>query len=145
MKKQTSKPTPRPMPQPVPGAKPRWLLGAFLCLLVAAVTWSVLEFVVWNKLPPDLVGTWEVTDGPQEGATFEFHRSGKMIGHLNQGGNLSIVRAMVHIEDGKLYSTTWHPQTGEEKVTVQTIRTLSSRQLVLEDERGRRLTLRKVP
>ena len=144
MKKPPAKPTPRPMPQPASSARPRWLLGAFLCLLVAALTWAVFEFVVWNRLPPELVGTWVVvTPVDQQGSTLEFSRSGKMIGHLNIKENLHIVRAMVRVEDDKLYSTTWHEQKGE-KTVMQTIRSLTASELVLEDARGERLVLRKV-
>jgi uncharacterized protein (TIGR03066 family) len=112
-------------------------------LLTFAGTWAILEFVVWNTLPRELVGKWVVTDGPQEGATFDFYRSGKMVGHINQGGRLAIVDAVVRVEDNKIYSTTRHSQSGEELTTVQTIRTLTSRDLVVEDQQGNRTRMER--
>ncbi|HZZ82811.1 MAG TPA: hypothetical protein VFE62_30205 [Gemmataceae bacterium] len=141
MKKPAPKPLPKP-PAPPPGR--RWLLAAMLCLLIASITWAVFEFIVWNRLPANLVGTWEVTDGPEVGSVVEFHRSGKMIGHVNQNGNLSLVRAMVRVEGNKLYSTTWHPTTGQEMTTEQTIQTMTARNLVLADKKGTVLNFRRV-
>src|SRR5205807_2192465 len=60
---------------------------------------------------------------------------GTMVGRVNQAGHLAIVNATVRIEDNNIYSTTRHPQTGEEKTTVQTIRTLTAKELVVEDAR----------
>src|SRR5689334_3042470 len=66
---------------------------AIAFLLFVGGTWALFEFVIWNNIPAELVGKWEVADGPQEGATFDFYSSGKMIGHINQGGNLAVVNA----------------------------------------------------
>src|SRR5258708_2463646 len=65
-----------------PTGVPRWAI-IVICLLVAAGgTWSVFEFVVWAKLPAELVGKWEVTEGPQRGAIFNFARNGTLEAHL---------------------------------------------------------------
>jgi hypothetical protein len=60
-------------PGPLQGGKfTRWhwaVLGLGL-LLAAGGTWAALEFFVWNKLPPALVGKWEVQGGPMSGGTF---------------------------------------------------------------------------
>jgi hypothetical protein len=45
--------------------------------------------------------------------------------------------AAVRVEENKLYITTRRPRTGEELVSVQTIRTLSDREFITADERGR--------
>jgi uncharacterized protein (TIGR03066 family) len=123
-----------------------WTFAALaaLCLLVAGGTWAVLEFVVWNTIPSELVGKWEVSGGPQDGATFDFYRGGKLVGRLNEGGMLRVLDATVRVEDDKIYSTTRHPKTGQELTTVQTIRSLTARELVVEDEKGNRMNMRRI-
>lgn len=111
-----------------------------LAVLVTSVgTWLVLEFIVWNRVPAELVGRWEVVEGPPEyrDAVFEFYRSGKMVGHFNDNKMLRVIYAEVRIEGDKIYSTTWRERTGEEKVTVQTIRSLTNRALIVVDDRGK--------
>ncbi len=148
MKKQAKRSAESP---PAPG-KPRagrqsagsqlWVFPA-LVLLVAGGTWAFFEFVVWNRIPSELVGKWVVTGGPQDGATFDFYRSGTMVGHLDHGGRLAIVNSAIRLEGDKLYSTTRHPQTGAEMTVVQTIRTLTPRSLVVADEKGNLLTMER--
>src|SRR5438045_3569065 len=59
-----------------------WILLA-LCLALAGVgTLAIFEFLVWNKVPPELVGFWEVDEGPQKGASFEFFGKGAMEIHM---------------------------------------------------------------
>ncbi len=144
MKHASKKPVQKPQ-QPVQApstagplsAKRAALLG--ICLLLSGGgTWAVMEFVVWNTTPPELVGKWVVTHGPQEGATFDFHRNSTMIGRVNQDGKLGIVNARIHVEDDKIYATTKNPRTGQDTTLVQTIRTLTARNLVIEDEQGNR-------
>jgi uncharacterized protein (TIGR03066 family) len=138
-------------PQPTPTAKNalgnsrRWVLLGLCLLGVAGGTWAVLEFVVWNAVPSALVGKWEVVDGPPEykDATFEFHRSGKMAGRLNDDGMLRLLDATVRVEDDKIYSTTRHRTTGQELTTVHTIVTLGAREFVVEDQKGKRITMRR--
>src|SRR5437773_1673120 len=100
----TKKPVARPQPSPAPPARfspKRWAVLGLGLLIAAGVTWGIMEFVVWNKLPRELVGTWEVVQGPPEyqEAVFEFQRSGKMIGRLNDHGNLRIMNAEVRVEE----------------------------------------------
>ena len=47
------------------------------------------------------------------------------------------MNADVRVEDDKLYITTRQPSTGKEHVSVQTIRTLNARELVVADEKGK--------
>jgi uncharacterized protein (TIGR03066 family) len=121
----------------------RWavLLGVFA--LVAGGNWFLLEYVVWNRLPPVLVGKWVVVGGEQDGATFDFYRSGAMVGKINVGGREGIVNARVRLEGDKLYSTTRNPHTGADETRVQTIRTLTDRLFVLEDDRGKRFSMER--
>src|SRR5262245_2591279 len=101
-----------------------WAMLGIALVLATGGAWALMEFVVWNRLPSDLVGRWEVIEGPPEyrEAVFEFQRSGKMIGHVNDHERLGVIHAEVRVEGDKIYSTTRHPRTGQEKVSVQTIR-----------------------
>jgi uncharacterized protein (TIGR03066 family) len=106
-------------------------------------TWTFFEWVVWARVPSELVGKWVVTEGPQEGATFDFHRNGTMVGRVNAGGREAIINAQVRVEDKKIYSTTKNPQTGQEDTRVLVIRTLTARELVVEDEQGQVLKMER--
>jgi hypothetical protein len=130
-------------------APPRSRRGRVLLVVSAlglcAATWAFFEFVVWNRLPADLVGKWVVAEGPLEGDHFDIFRSGTMIGKVNQGGFEGIITATIRLDGKRIYSTTRHPQTGQEKTTVQIIRTLTPTELVLEDEQGKLLKMERVP
>jgi uncharacterized protein (TIGR03066 family) len=107
------------------------------CLLAAAGgTWAVLEFVIWNTLPPALVGKWVVEQGEQEGATFDFYRNGGMVGRVNVKGREGVIHARVRVEGDTLFSTTRNPYSGQDETRKQTIKTLTAVSLVLEDEQG---------
>ena len=122
--------------------KRRALLG-FCLLLAAGGTWAVLEFVVWNKLPAELVGKWVVMDGPDEGGTIDFYRNGSMVAKVNQGGFEGIIEARVRVEENKIHVTTRHQKTGEEATRVQTIKSLNGNRLVLQDQRGMSIKLER--
>jgi hypothetical protein len=51
----------------------RWGVLALALCLAGGSSWAFFEFVVWNKLPSELVGKWDVVEGPKEykEATFE--------------------------------------------------------------------------
>jgi uncharacterized protein (TIGR03066 family) len=112
----------------------RGMLIAVLCALVAfGGTWAFFELVVWNTVPAELVGKWVVTEGQQEGATFDFFRGGTMVGTVNVGGNEATVNARIRVEDKKIFSITMNPNTGRDDTRVLTIRSLSATDLVIED------------
>lgn len=134
---------------PSPVAKPfssrhGWLL-AFLAVVVFLGTWGIFELVVWSKLPQQLIGTWVVVEGPSEykDAIFDFYRNGTMEGKVNMMGDTGIIKASVRVEGNKIYSTSRHPQTGETKTQVQIIRTLTATELVVEDEQGKILKMKR--
>jgi len=139
-KKQALTP-PRPVPEKRSWKRPLFLV---LTLLIAGgATWAFCVFVLWNKMPPELIGKWVVTEGPQVGATFDFYRGGTMVGHVNAAGNEAIVNASVRVEDKKIYSTTKNPQTGHDDTMVLTIRTLTATNLMVEDGQGQLLKMER--
>jgi uncharacterized protein (TIGR03066 family) len=139
-----TRPQRRPPPAPRGGVSRRgYLIVGLGVLLAFAGTWAFFELVVWNTVPPELVGKWVVVDGPQEGATFDFYRGGAMVGRVNAGGKEGIVDARVRVEGKKIYSTTRNPHTGKSDTSVLTIRALTARELVVTDPRGEVLKMER--
>jgi uncharacterized protein (TIGR03066 family) len=135
--KQVSEPQ-QQVVRPSPAYRGRWLL-ILLAFGVCAATWGFCEFIVWNRLPSELVGKWVVVKGPPEyeDAIFDFYRNGTMEARINVKGNVGIIKASVHVEGDKIYATTRQPETGQEKTQVQVIHSLTAAELVVEDEFGK--------
>jgi uncharacterized protein (TIGR03066 family) len=112
-------------------------------LLAAWATWAFFEFVVWKRLPAELVGTWEVQGGPQDGAIFDFRRNGSMVAKVNDRGMVGTTYATIRVEENKLFSTSKHSMTGEEKTSVMVIRTLTADEFVVEDAQGKLWRMRR--
>jgi len=130
-------------PVPAGASSKRPLLLALALVLAAGGTWAVLEFIVWNKVPAELVGKWVITEGPDEGGTIDFHRNGTMVGKVNLGGKEGIIKATIRVEERTIHVTTRHQQTGEEGTKVQLIKLLDEKHLVLQDEHGTLLRLER--
>ncbi len=133
----------RPMPaSPAQGPLlPRWLVLALYLLLAggatgAVTTWAVSEGLLFSKIPRDLAGKWVVQGGPQDGATFDFFRSGDMVAHLNHNGTAVLLKARVAVEGKVLLTTTQNPHTKQEETNASTIRELTAVSLVLETRKG---------
>src|SRR4051812_36575707 len=104
-KRKNHEPVRRP-PAPRRGLSRRGLLLLVMgMLLVAGGTWALFEYVIWNTTPPELVGKWVVTQGPQEGATFDFNRNGTMVGRVNLNGQEGNVSARIRVDEDKIYAT----------------------------------------
>src|SRR5262245_55932537 len=84
---------PRPAPARSLFARYRGALLLLLALGAAGATWAVFEFVVWAKVPSELVGKWVVMEGPDEGGTIDFYRNGTMVAKVNLAGRLGIIEA----------------------------------------------------
>jgi len=110
-----------------------WALGALCLLVTGGGTWAVLKVFVWNKVPPELVGTWEVKDGPMKGGTFNFFPNGTLEIRSVQG---PFIRARVAVDGKKLSTTTKNPSTLRDETRTSIIQDLTENSLVLELERG---------
>jgi uncharacterized protein (TIGR03066 family) len=115
---------------------PRWAVAALCLLLAGGGTWAAMEFVVWSKLPPELVGKWVVQGGPQDGATFDFYRTGGMSARLNNNGSEVRLDARAAVQGKRLLTTTQNPRTRQDETRTCTIRELTPSTLVLETEQG---------
>jgi hypothetical protein len=119
------------------------LLG--LCLVVAGLgTLAVFEFFVWNKVPPELVGYWEVTEGPQKGGTFEFFREGRMEVRLKSKKRTVTHKAPIVVRGKTLVEIARQPLTGDETASQSIIHELTAQTLILESERGDVLSMVRI-
>jgi hypothetical protein len=119
----------------------RWALLALCLVLAAGGTWGVLRYFVWNKVSSELVGTWEVTEGPMAGGTFAFSRDGSLAIHADAQGTNYDVKARATVVGKFLVTTSQDPQSGQEQTRKNTIRELTAASLVLELEGGQVLRM----
>ena len=115
---------------------PRWAWIALGLLLAAGGTLAVFEFFIWNKVPPALVGKWEVQGGPMSGGTFQFFRNGTLETRHKKDQTYSMLRASVAVEGKTLLTTTQDTRTGREQTRKSAIRELTANSLAIELEDG---------
>jgi hypothetical protein len=109
---------------------PRWAWIVVGLLALGSGTLAVFEFIIWNKVPPALVGMWEVRSGSLSGGTFEFFRDGTLRMRHKHADALWQVTV-----DGKnFHMTTRSPVTGMETAQRGIIQELTPNSLVLELE-----------
>ena len=113
-----------------------WLLLGLSLALAGVGALTILEFTVWNKLPPALVGLWEIQEGPQKDGTFEFFRNGTMEVRLQDKKKEVVHKTQVTVRDRTLVMTKKGPFTREEKTNESLIRELTADTLILELEKG---------
>ncbi len=138
---------PRPTsPSSTPFPFRRWAILVFCLLLAFGGTWAFCVFVLWNRVPSELVGKWAVTEAPFEykEATFQFFRSGYMEGRVDVGGdNIHIIKSTIRVQGKNIIVTSKHPKTGEEDVQVQIIRKLTDNELEVEDAKGKSMKMKR--
>jgi uncharacterized protein (TIGR03066 family) len=115
---------------------PLWLWLAFVVTVAGGGTLAVFELFVWNKVPPELVGQWDVEGGPLSGGTFDFSRNGDLEMRVKKQGKEISLKGRVVVEDKTLLTTTRNGLTGQEETTKSTIRELTARSLIIELESG---------
>ncbi len=105
-------------------------------MLAGGGTWGVLELFVWNQVPANLVGKWEVQGGPMNGGTFEFSQKGTVLIRTNNAGNDVSFTARASVRNKTLYTTTYNPETQRSETRRNIIRELTENSLILELESG---------
>jgi uncharacterized protein (TIGR03066 family) len=107
-----------------------WLL---LCLVGSgAVSYLVFKFIVVPSVPQELVGTWQVTTGPLQGATLEFRQDGTAIAVKQERGKPETTRSSAEVRGKRIFLTT--RDGGTEDTVVQRILKLTADELVIRDE-----------
>jgi uncharacterized protein (TIGR03066 family) len=140
------KPAPVAPVQPKPAAR-NWCLWGFLLLCLAGST--LASFVIFKYLAPtiphELIGTWQVADGPLKGATLEFRWYGTAIATAtDKQGKKEITDSSVMVEGKSIFLTTADGVTGKQETVVQTILKLTKDELVFRDEDRRTYALTRV-
>jgi hypothetical protein len=107
------------------------LLG--LCLALGGVgALAVSDYLV--KVPRELVGLWEVEEGPQKGATFEFFRNGAMEVVMRGKKGEVAHKTRVAVRDKTLRVTAKGTQATEDNTGESIIRELTADTLILEEK-----------
>src|SRR5262245_31272458 len=119
---------------------PRWAWIALGLLVAGGGTLAVFEFVIWNKVPAALVGSWEVQGGPMSGGTFRFSRSGAV--EIRHRGAAVALDGRASVDGKVLLLTTRDPKDIRlEQTRPSTIQELTATSLVLELEKGQVLKM----
>src|SRR5262245_25998950 len=120
-----------------------WLI-LLLCLAgSAAASYVVFKYVV-VKIPPELVGTWEVTQGPLRGATLELRRDGSAVATRTERGQKMVTDQSVRVDGKSLFLTTTDEKTGKDDTVTQTIVELTADTLVIRDEDKRTYHMKRI-
>jgi uncharacterized protein (TIGR03066 family) len=124
---------------PGPQAKPALRRRLWVFLLLCLAGSSLASFVVFKYIAPtiphELIGTWQVADGPMKGATLEFRWYGAAIATSpDKQGKKEITDSSVKVVGNTIFQTTQHAVTGKEDTVSQTILKLTENELVLRDE-----------
>jgi hypothetical protein len=110
------------------------LVALVIVLLFAGASgWALVKFFILQEPAPALVGTWEVTNGPLQGASYEFLGDGTLTIRSNQGPDTKARTAL----DGKtLLTTAKHPVTLQDETRKSTIQELTATSLVIQLDSG---------
>jgi uncharacterized protein (TIGR03066 family) len=133
-----------PLPPGASVSKWRWVLMAVAIAVVAAASFAVFEFILPGKIPPELVGEWRVVGSNLSGMTVEFRRNGGMTGKAIIDGKESVLEGHAEVTGNTLRTTTTNPYSGRSDTGIQTIISLSEMEFVTEDEKGMRITMKRV-
>jgi hypothetical protein len=110
----------------------------WLFLLVCLVGATLASFVIFKYIAPtiphELIGTWQVAEGPIKGATLEFRWYGTAIGTLiDKQGKKEVTDSSVKVSEKTIYMTSVDA-TGKQETVVQTILKLTKDELIIRDE-----------
>jgi hypothetical protein len=111
-----------------------WVLLGLGLALGGVGDLAVRDFLI--KIPPELVGFWEIQEGPQKDGTFEFFRNGTLEVRLPAKKKDILHKTQVSVHDKTLVMTTKDPISREETKNEGVIRELTANTLILELEKG---------
>jgi hypothetical protein len=132
--------------------KPIWraVLRRFVILAAVFGGATVAAFLTYRwlrpALPEGIVGTWRVDGGEQAGAVLEFRRDGSFQALMDWPGKRQkgVVEARVEMVGEMIRFISVNPITKKEETKTQTVEHLTSREMVLVDQRGARSKLIRV-
>jgi uncharacterized protein (TIGR03066 family) len=134
-----------PRAQPKPARKPRLWVFLLLCLAGSSLVSFVVFKYIAPTIPHELIGTWQVVDGPLKGATLEFRWYGTAIATAtDKQGKPETTDSSVRVEGKKVLLTSTDGLTGKQETVVQTILKLTKDELVIRDEDRKTYTMTRV-
>jgi hypothetical protein len=108
-------------------------LGLLLCLVGSGVaSYLVFKYIIVPSVPTEMVGTWQVTEGPLQGATLELHLDGTAIAVRHERGQQVTTRSLAEVKGKRLFLTT--REAGTEETVIQRILKVTPDELVIRDE-----------
>jgi hypothetical protein len=111
-----------------------WLLLG-LCLAVAGLGTAAFRDYR-TRIPRELIGLWEVEDGPQKLSTFEFFADGTLEVQRQYKSKFASQKVQIAVIDKTLVTITKTALTKEETKSDSIIRELTADTLILELENG---------
>jgi len=133
-----------PAPQTKPTGKRRLWIFLLLCLAGSTLVSFVIFKYIAPTIPHELIGTWQVTDGPLKDSTLEFRWYGAAIARENVKGKIEEATQSVKVVGNKMLLTSRDEVTGKEDTVSQTILTLTDDELVLRDEDHRTYSMKRI-
>jgi uncharacterized protein (TIGR03066 family) len=139
VRKVTKSPTSDEPQEALPPAQPkRRRSRLWLFLLVCLVGSYLASYVIFKYIAPtiphELIGTWQVAEGPLKGATLEFRWYGTAIGiETDKQGKKTVKDSTVKVSEKNIYMTSVD-ETGNQENVVQTILKLTKDELIIRDE-----------
>jgi uncharacterized protein (TIGR03066 family) len=120
-----------------------WLI-LILCLFGSTgASFVFFKFIV-PKVPPELVGTWQITAGPQQGWTLEVHRDGAAAAVRYERGQKIVTDYRAKVEGKTMWLTTRDEKSGKEDTSTHTIVELNADELVIRDEDQKTYQMKRI-
>jgi uncharacterized protein (TIGR03066 family) len=116
--------------------------------ILAVVGLCLIPFAIagCGKSKKDMiVGTWEAAEGGQvpPGTTVEFTKDGKMITKISVAGQEMSLTGKYEVVGDDLKTTNTNPKTKQEQSETDKITTLTDKELVLKDSKGKEVKFKK--
>jgi hypothetical protein len=96
----------------------------------------LVDFVLWPRIPSELVGAWRSQGGEVGEVTLEFQPNGAFMAYTMVNGKKGGTLATAGVEDKLLHIKSTNPRTGKEETKTHVIRSLTESELTLEDPTG---------
>jgi hypothetical protein len=122
--------------QHTPSNPPRyrtWLVSGALFLVAGAGVYFALAWYLRPTLPDEIVGDWRIEGGEMNGTRVSFARDGTFKTFVIVDGKEVEVKAAVQKHNDTLHYTMVLPDTGQQVTKTQTIKSLTEREMVIEE------------
>jgi uncharacterized protein (TIGR03066 family) len=112
-----------------------WLVTGALFLVAGAVAYFALGWFLRSTLPDEIVGDWRIEGGEMNGTRVSFASDGTFKTLVTVDGKDVEVRATVQKHGNTLHYTMTLPDTRQRMTRTQTIKSLTGREMIVEEDR----------